>query len=107
MATAIVQLAPLVRLGLLGGIAVAVLLYPVAAVAGLMLKSGAEAVDALPRQLLIAPSPQTSYVYAADSRTLLTTFYEEDRRYIPISRMSPLVQMAIVAAEDARFFEHH
>jgi hypothetical protein len=38
---------------------VAVLFYPVATLAGLVLKSGAEAVDALPRQLLIVPSPQT------------------------------------------------
>ncbi|TMM36177.1 MAG: penicillin-binding protein [Actinobacteria bacterium] len=107
MMTAVAQVAPLVRTGLLGGIAVAVLLYPVASLAGLAVKSGAEAVDSLPRQLLIAPSPQTTYVYAADGKTLLTTFYEEDRKYIPISQMSPLVRNAIVAAEDSRFFEHH
>ena len=107
MMTAVAQVAPLVRTGLLGGIAVGVLLYPVASLAGLAVKSGAEAVDSLPRQLLIAPSPQTTYVYAADGKTLLTTFYEEDRKYIPISQMSPLVRNAIVAAEDSRFFEHH
>ena len=107
MMSAVARVAPLVRVGLLGGVAVAVLLYPMAALAGLALKSAADTVDALPRQLLIVPSAQTSYVYAADGKTLLTTFYEEDRKYVPISQMSPLIQQAIVAAEDARFFEHH
>jgi membrane peptidoglycan carboxypeptidase len=96
-----------VRTGLLGGLAVAALVFPVAALAGLGVKSGADGFDSLPRQLLISPSPQTSYVYAADGKTLLTSFYEEDRKYVPIGQMSPLIQRAIVAAEDTRFYEHH
>jgi membrane peptidoglycan carboxypeptidase len=107
MLRAVARIAPLVRVGLLGGVAVAMVIYPMAALAGLALKSGADAVDSLPRQLLIVPSPQTSYVYAGDGKTVLTTFYEEDRKYVPISEMSPLIQKAIVAVEDARFYEHH
>src|SRR3989440_1036581 len=107
MLTTVAHLAPLVRTGLVGGLAVAALTFPVAALAGLTLKSGTDAFDSLPKQLLIVPSPQTSYVYAADGKTLLTSFYEEDRKYIPIGQMSPLVQRAIVAAEDSRFYEHH
>jgi membrane peptidoglycan carboxypeptidase len=107
MLTTVARLAPLVRTGLIGGVAVAALTYPMAALAGLALKSGADTLDSLPRKLLIVPSPQTSYVYAADGKTLLTTFYEEDRKYIPISQVSRLIQRAILAAEDARFYEHH
>src|SRR5256886_5186701 len=107
MLTTVAHLAPLVRTGVVGGLAVAALTFPVAALAGLTLKSGTDAFDSLPKQLLIVPSPQTSYVYAADGKTLLTSFYEEDRKYIPIGQMSSLIQQAIVAAEDARFFEHH
>src|SRR5256885_4732764 len=99
MLTTVAHLAPLVRTGLVGGLAVAALTFPVAALAGLTLKSGTDAFDSLPKQLLIVPSPQTSYVYAADGKTLLTSFYEEDRKYIPIGQMSPLVQRAIIAAE--------
>src|SRR2546430_11031606 len=107
MLTTVAHLAPLVRTGVVGGLAVAALTFPVAALAGLTLKSGTDAFDSLPRQLLIVPSPQTSYVYAADGKTLLTSFYEEDRKYVPIRAMSPLIQRAIVAAEDTRFYEHH
>jgi membrane peptidoglycan carboxypeptidase len=34
-------------------------------------------------------------------------FYEEYRRYTSISQMSAYIQQAVVASEDARFFEHH
>jgi membrane peptidoglycan carboxypeptidase len=33
-------------------------------------------------------------------------FYEEYRKYIPLSEMSPYLTQAVVAAEDARFWDH-
>ncbi|HEY0697161.1 MAG TPA: transglycosylase domain-containing protein, partial [Micromonospora sp.] len=60
-----------------------------------------------PHDLRAIYPAQTTYVYAADGRTLLTRFYEEHRRYIKLNEMSPFVQQAIVAAEDSRFYEHH
>lgn len=101
------RLTPLVRTGLLAGIAVAAVAYPLAALIGLGAKAGAQAYDALPSDLNVTPPPQTSYVYASDGTTLLTAFYEEDRKYTPLSDISPWVQEAIVAAEDTRFFQHH
>lgn len=101
------RLAPLLRTGLVAGVVVAALAYPFAALAGLGLKAGADALDRVPRELLIQPSPQTSYVYASDGKTLLTTFYEEDRHYVGIGQVAPIMRQAIVAAEDARFYEHH
>ena len=53
------RLAPLLRTGLIGGVLVAALVYPFAALAGLSLKAGADAIDSVPRELLISPSPQT------------------------------------------------
>jgi membrane peptidoglycan carboxypeptidase len=104
---AIRRVAALIRTGLIAGLAVAVLTSPIAALIGLTVKAGADGLTSPPDTLTILPAPQTSYVYAADGRTLLTTFYEEDRRYVSISQVSPLLQQAIVAAEDARFFQHH
>ena len=97
----------LIRAGVIGGVIVATLAYPMAALAGLSMKAGADALTSPPAALAIPPSPQTSYVYANDGRTLLTTFYEEYRRYVPIGQVSTLLQEAIVAVEDARFYEHH
>lgn len=105
--TALGRLTPLVRSGLLAGIVLAAVAYPLAALAGLGAKAGADAYNNMPTDLKIVPPPETSYIYAADGKTLITEFYEEDRKYTPLSQISPWVQEAIVAAEDTRFFQHH
>jgi membrane peptidoglycan carboxypeptidase len=101
------KVAPLVRTGLIAGLVIAGLAYPLAAVAGLGVKAGTEALQAMPEELIEVPSAQTTYVYANDGKTLLTMFYEEHRRPIKIKDMSPYVTQAIVASEDTRFYEHN
>jgi membrane peptidoglycan carboxypeptidase len=96
-----------IRLILISSLAIAAIAYPATAAIGLVAKLGADVYDRMPDELTIKPSPQTTYVYASDGKTLITTFYEEDRKYTPLSSISPLVQEAIVAAEDSRFFQHH
>ncbi|WP_189115334.1 transglycosylase domain-containing protein [Pilimelia terevasa] len=94
------------RTGVIAGVALAAVAYPIAAVGGLALKAGAEKLDALPREMHITSPAQTTYVYAADGKTLVTMFYEEHRRYTSITKMSPYMRQAILAAEDNRFYEH-
>jgi membrane peptidoglycan carboxypeptidase len=60
----------------------------------------------LPQELLAPPDPQATRIYAADGRTLITTFYDEDRHDVGLSRMAPVMRQAIVAAEDTRFYRH-
>jgi membrane peptidoglycan carboxypeptidase len=100
------RIVPLVRAGLIAGVVVAAAAYPIAAVGGLSAKAGANAVEALPSDLIIPPLAQTTYVYADDGKTLLTEFYQEDRTYEPLSKMSPYIQEAIVASEDSRFYQN-
>ncbi|WP_239675780.1 transglycosylase domain-containing protein [Natronosporangium hydrolyticum] len=97
---------PLVRTALLAGVIVAAVLFPIAAIGGLAVKSGADLIDEVPTELTAVRPAQTTYVYASDGETLLTSFYEEHRAYVPITEMSPYIQQAIVAAEDTRFYEH-
>src|SRR4051794_40229686 len=101
------RIAPLIRAGLIAGLVCAGLAYPLAALAGHGVKAGSEALQRMPAQLTVVPSAQTSYVYAADGKTLLTMFYEEYRRPTLIKDMSPYITQAIVASEDTRFYEHH
>jgi membrane peptidoglycan carboxypeptidase len=103
----IAYLAPLLRAGLLTGMAVAVMAFPLVAVIGYGGRTAADFVHRLPDTLRPVPSAQVSYVYAADGRTPLTQFYEEYRRYVPLRQISPHMTKAIVASEDARFFEHN
>jgi membrane peptidoglycan carboxypeptidase len=97
---------PLLRAGLIAGVIVAAVTYPLAGIAGLGTKSAIELISRMPRDLRTVSPAQTSYLYASDGKTLLTTFYEEHRRYVPLSQISPYVQQAIVAAEDTRFYNH-
>ncbi|MFC7548865.1 transglycosylase domain-containing protein [Plantactinospora sp. GCM10030261] len=100
------RFAPLFRAGLISGVAVAAVAFPLVGAGGLGTKSFSTAV-ATHQDLRTVQPAQTTYVYAADGRTLLTMFYEEHRKYVPISEISPYVQQAIVAAEDTRFYRHH
>ncbi len=99
--------ARLARIGVLAGMAVALIAFPSAALFGMAAKVGADALSTVSVDLGHTPPPQTSYLYAADGRTLITEFYTEDRRQVPLSATSGWIQQAVIAAEDSRFFEHH
>src|SRR3954470_5624132 len=101
------RIAPLIRAGLIAGLVIAGLVYPFAALAGFGVRSGSDALHRMPAELTVVPSAQTTYVYAADGRTLLTMFYEEYRRPTALKDMSKYVTEAIVASEDSRFYEHN
>ncbi|GMA35956.1 transglycosylase domain-containing protein [Demequina litorisediminis] len=50
---------------------------------------------------------QQSNIYARDGKTLLATFYSQNRVVVPLEEISPWMQKAIVAVEDRRFWDHH
>lgn len=101
------RLSPLLRIGIIAGVVVSAVVYPLTALGGLGVQAGTDLVDALPTQMRTVPPAQTTYIYANDGETLLTAFYEEHRKYTPIIEISPYLQQAIVASEDARFFGHN
>ncbi|RUL90388.1 MULTISPECIES: transglycosylase domain-containing protein [Micromonospora] len=98
---------PLLRAGLIAGIVVAAVAYPVVALTGVGAKATAHAVESKTRLLATALPAETSYLYAPDGKTVLTMFFEEYRQYTKLSDISPHMQQAIVAAEDNRFYRHH
>ncbi|WP_121399429.1 transglycosylase domain-containing protein [Micromonospora sp. M71_S20] len=100
------RLVPLLRAGLIAGIVVAAVAYPVAAATGLGAKVTAHAMEHKTKILATALPAETSYVYAPDGKTVLTMFYEEYRQYTKLADISPNMQQAIVAAEDNRFYQH-
>jgi membrane peptidoglycan carboxypeptidase len=74
---------------------------------GLAAKAGADGFDSLPTELTVQQSPQISYLYASDKKTLISTFYDENRRDVTASQIAPVMLQAMVAAEDMRFYDHH
>jgi membrane peptidoglycan carboxypeptidase len=98
--------ASLVLCGLLAGLVVAAAAFPAVAMSGLAAKAGADTFERLPTDFEVLPSPQISYIYASDGRTLLAMMYDVNRRNIGLADIPKVVQDAIVAAEDTRFYEH-
>jgi membrane peptidoglycan carboxypeptidase len=99
--------ASLLVCGLLAGIVVAAAAFPVVALSGLAAKASADAFENLPTNLTELPPPQISYAYASDAKTLLAMFYDENRRDVHLADVATVMQQAIVAAEDVRFYDHH
>jgi penicillin-binding protein 1A len=53
-----------------------------------------------------APLPQNSIIYAADGTPITTLHAEQDRVLVPIDRIPQVMQDAVVAIEDKRFWTH-
>ncbi|GAB3649534.1 transglycosylase domain-containing protein [Glycomyces tarimensis] len=97
----------LLRTSLLCGLAIAVLVFPMVAMASLSAKAGFDAIDVLSEEVADTDPPLTSYVYASDGETLVSLFYDEFRRHVALDEVAPVMRQAIVAAEDARFYDHN
>jgi membrane peptidoglycan carboxypeptidase len=92
--------------GLLAGLALAVAALPGNLLAGFTAKAAIGAYAELPGALRTPATPQRSYLYANDGKTLITTFYDVNRTDVPLAEIAPVMRQAIVAAEDRRFYSH-
>ena len=59
----------------------------------------------LPLELQDQPNAQTTRLLASNG-DLIAYFYEENRQDIPLAKIAPVMQDAILSIEDARFYEH-
>ncbi|MBO3083144.1 transglycosylase domain-containing protein [Cellulomonas fengjieae] len=88
-----------------GGVLAAGLVLPGVAVANGVTDLTVTAFDDLPTELQEKPLPEKSVIRAADGQ-LLATFYDQNRVVVPLSEISPLLQQAVIATEDKRFYTH-
>jgi membrane peptidoglycan carboxypeptidase len=96
----------LVLCGCLSGVLVAAIAFPFLAIWGVAAMSGADVVGALPGELIARRAPQASEVYAADNATLISRFFDDNRRDVPLTEVALPMQQAIIAAEDHSFYTH-
>jgi membrane peptidoglycan carboxypeptidase len=87
------------------GVLAAGLVMPVVGATGSLARSGVAFFDSLPDELEQGPLSQQSTLMAADN-TVLAHFYDENRVVVPLTKIAPVMQQAIVAIEDSRFYEH-
>jgi len=60
---------------------------------------------AIDRLSEIEPGSATTKIFARDG-TLLARLFDKNRIYVPITRVPQVMQQAIVASEDERYYEH-
>ena len=87
------------------GVLTAGLLVPAVAAAGSVATGTVDLFDSLPAELVEQPLSQQSRILYADG-SLMATFYYENRTVVPLDAVAPVMQQAIVAIEDSRFYEH-
>jgi membrane peptidoglycan carboxypeptidase len=93
-------------LSVLCGLLLAGLAFPVVGSLGLVARAGAESFDKLPDTLTEPPLPQSSRILAADGSTLAVAYFNENRIAVPLKQVPKVMQDAILAIEDARYYEH-
>ncbi|MEV4572021.1 transglycosylase domain-containing protein [Nonomuraea jabiensis] len=91
--------------GALGGVLAAALVAPVVSGGGIAAKSVANTFVDLPPAPREEPLDQVTRLLDKDGRTF-AQFYEANRTAVPLSAVAPMMRKAIVAIEDARFYEH-
>jgi membrane peptidoglycan carboxypeptidase len=101
------DVASLLVAGVVAGLVVAAALFPAVAATGLGAKAAADSFEHLPSELNTQPLPVRTQVLAADGSPVTTFYGEENRIHVSLNQVPKIMQQATIAAEDARFYQHH
>ncbi len=99
------QIVVIIGISVLSGVLMAGLALPWVGLINKGAENSAQAVKQFPKKLEFKPLNERTRVLAADG-TQLAAFYDENRKYVKLRKISSVMQQAIVAIEDARFYEH-
>ncbi|MGX1884458.1 transglycosylase domain-containing protein [Streptomyces sp. NPDC055287] len=99
------QAAKFLGVAALSGAVLAGIALPAAGALGLAAKGTVEGFDEIPANLKTPPLSQRTTILDARSEPIATV-YSRDRTVVDLKDISPYMQKAIVAIEDARFYDH-
>ncbi|GAA0626433.1 transglycosylase domain-containing protein [Streptomyces crystallinus] len=99
------QAAKFVGVSVLCGAVLAGIALPAFGALGLAAKGTVEGFDEIPANLKTPPLSQRTTILDSKGGQIATV-YSRDRTVVPLANISPYMQKAIVAIEDARFYEH-
>ena len=87
------------------GLLVGLIALPGVGSAGMAARDAADSFQNMPDDFSLKPPPERTSVYSADGQ-VIAQFYYHNRESVRLDQVSPIMQKAIVAIEDSRFFEH-
>ncbi|MDQ3505151.1 MAG: transglycosylase domain-containing protein, partial [Actinomycetota bacterium] len=91
----------------MAGAVLAGLLLPWVGGPGLAARNATTLLEQVPEELSDEPPAGITKVVASDGQTLLTYFYDFYRLPMTIEEIPAVMQQAIVATEDVRFYQHN
>ena len=89
----------------LGGALLAGLLLPWVGGPALVAQQSSSLLGEPPLELTDEPPPGNTVMLAANGE-VITSFYQENRAPIPSELIAPVMKQAMIAVEDARFYDH-
>ncbi|WP_433255686.1 transglycosylase domain-containing protein [Streptosporangium sp. CA-135522] len=101
----VVCLRGLVACGVLGGVLAAAAALPMVGSVGITANNVARTLTVLPAGPREDPLPQRTVLLDKNGKQF-AQFYTENRTIVPLGEVAPIMQRAIVAIEDSRFYEH-
>lgn len=105
LATKAYSLLMFVGVSILCGLLVAGLGMPAAALTSAATKAGASTLETLPTDLTVPPQMEGSKMVLSDG-TPIATFYDQNRQYVGLDQIAPIMQKAQLAIEDHRYYQH-
>lgn len=99
------QIAVIVGVSVLSGVLIAGLALPWIGLAKEGAERSAAAIENFPLELKFQPLSERTKVLDSQGNRL-ATFFDENRQYVGLDKISKEMQEAIVAIEDSRFYEH-
>jgi len=105
LANATKHILGIVVVAAVAGLLVAGLALPLVGASSVAARSTVESFTSLPADFEATPQAQRSVVLDARGNEL-AVFFDENRVYKPLDKIAPVMQQAMVAIEDARFYEH-
>lgn len=88
------------------GVIVAGMAMPLVGTAGLITRNSIESYEQLPKEFRTPALPERTRIYSADGVKIATVF-EQNRVEVKLKDIAPIMQKAVVAIEDSRFYEHN
>lgn len=99
------QAAKFLGVAALSGVVMAGIALPAAGALGLAAKGTVDGFDEIPANLKTPPLSQRTTILDNQGGQMATV-YSRDRTVVPLTKISPYMQKAIIAIEDARFYQH-
>ncbi|SDS16348.1 transglycosylase domain-containing protein [Microlunatus soli] len=87
------------------GLLVAALVIPFAAASGFGARAANSQLSRVPTNLTLPPQAQRSKVLDVHG-DVLAYFYDENRIYVSLDKVAPVMRRALLSIEDHRFYEH-